>query len=190
MSENYHVTLNFSTRRDMPDTVKAALTALSEGRTLDSTALASLPELIRYYLSQPPGIVGEGGAAWRLQSNGFDPREQKPQDLTHVLHMECMFHDDEYANAAAFFVEWLFQFAGDGHLGLDQLWGEPLPFLYTRQGDEILTTTLDFEPAERATPASQSLRPETSTIVSKTSRSSLARMVARAENWTLESIYD
>ena len=43
MSENYHVTLNFSTRRDMPDTVKAALTALSEGRTLDSTALASLP---------------------------------------------------------------------------------------------------------------------------------------------------
>ena len=191
MSSHFHFTMNFQTRRDMPAPVAAAIAALSNGQQPDQTDLAALPELIAEYLGGKAnqGDVDAGGGAWRFTPINLYSRAEKPDDPTHLLHMERVFHDDEYFNAGVFFVFWLFQFACDGHLAVELTSDSLAPTLFARHGDNILITTLAYDPDEFATPATQRPRPKHPIIVSDSQRQQLAPMVKLAEEWNPDILF-
>ena len=189
MSEYYNITLNFATRCDMPAPVVAVLTALANGTVPAKADLATLPMLIAHYLGHPSnaGPVNEGGAAWRFTPIGWPRPDEKPGDATHLLHMERVFQDDELANAGIHFVHWLFQFALDGHLGVELPPDAAPPTLYVRQGDDLVTTYLGFAPD---TSGAATATPKTLIVVEQTLRQPLAKAIQAAIDWNPEAMFD
>ena len=191
MSDYYRLTLDFPTRRDMPAPVAAALTALSNGGFPNPDRLETMPRLIAHYLGRRGNSapVGLGGASWRFTPLDLHLRDEKPDDATHMLHMERVFHDDEFANAGGIFLHWLFQFARDGHLAVELTQDGNPPTLYTRRGGDIVTTVLAYDPAEFATPPTRTPRPKHPIIVLDTTRQPLAPMVKLAEAWDPQILF-
>ncbi|TKW65571.1 MAG: hypothetical protein DI616_14330 [Paracoccus denitrificans] len=176
MSDYPLYTLNFATRRDMPPAMQAILTALSAGERPAEADLATLPEVVSMYLGRPaaPAHFSAGLMNLRFSRLEIDWRDEAPGDATHLLHLEQRFHDDEYASAGVYFINWMFQFAaGNGHLATEISESSPLPTIYTRQGREILVTSLNF-PQSGANPVT----------VGETYRYEIASAVQGAIDWT------
>jgi len=182
MSDYYRFSLNFQIRRDTPVALRSALSALADRRSPDESDLAALPPLVADYLRHPhpPEGVDGDGFTYRYARNGFRHREERPEDPTHYIHLERTFHDDEFSNGGMYFVYWLFQFAAqDGHLATKLLFFDTPPEIYTRHGEDILTTHLSYNPEEfrplalRQTP----LDPTNPIVVTETWRQNLKELL-------------
>ncbi len=182
MSDHMHFTLNFRIRRDTPIALQNALSALADRRLPDEADLADMPELVAEYLrcpNAPEGLDGDG-FTYRYSRSGEVFRTESPADATHHVHVERLFHDDEYYNGGMFFIYWLFQFAAeDGHLAVERLDFDTPPTIYTRHGDDILITRLAYNPEEyrplayRKTP----LDAGSPIVVAKTTRQNLSELL-------------
>lgn len=148
MSSYYHYTLNFTLRRETPQALVSAFEALTERRFPTKDMVSDLPPVVQEYLLSGDNL-GSGGFTARLSPAAMTFREQSPADPAWQLHYERVFHDDEFANGGMYLIYWLFQFAAeDGQLGTMQLLFDCPPEILTKIGDDIIRTTLAYNPEE------------------------------------------
>ncbi len=113
--------------------------------------MADLPPLVQRYLRRGD-FTGEDtgpgtGPVPRIAGTGMPFRAPAPHDPVWRLHYERRFHDDEFWNGGMYLIWWLFQFAaGQGHLAVMLLQSDTPPEIYTRVGDDVVTTTLGYTP--------------------------------------------
>lgn len=180
MGERYHLSLNFKIRRDAPAGLHAALAALAERRLPGKADLATLPRFAARYLRRPVAPLGRDGDGFTCRYSRVDndfPQES-PGDATHYIHLEYAFHDDEYFNIGQDFIYWLFSFAAeDGHLAVELANFNQPPAIYTKHGDDLLVTTLDYHPPEGIGYTPIRLDAETPVVVRRSDRFNLKELV-------------
>lgn len=181
MSDYYHYTLNFLLRRDTPPALIGGLQALSDGRLPREDEVDGLPTTIRQYLLWGDNVSVEPGVfSTRLGATGHTFKTEAPGDACWRLHYERVFHDDEFWNEGMYLIYWLVQFAAeDGQLGIMQLEFDKPPEILTKHGDEIITTTLAYNPEEHRALSYREgpLDAEAPIVVERTSRQNLPELL-------------
>lgn len=149
MSDHYHYALDYTLRRDTPEALITALTALTGGQPVPEVALKALPGMVAEYLRSGDfvGTLGPDRPITRISRLGTPYREETPGDPMWMFHYERVFHDDEFWNGGMYLIYWLFQFAAEqGHLAVMRLVFDTPPQIFTLIDGDIVTTDLTYNP--------------------------------------------